>query len=183
MPKTKNPLDLENNRYGLFMNEKSFELDIFYGREYLRNDAIYLVTIHRINITETKSHALYGQSKPSDRSYLNPITINVMLDVEEGAQKYYGDTEGGLTRDDTGNLVFGVYLEELKEKDIEINRGDIVEFNISGIKNRYYEVESANTISDTMDKTLGGFKPYWKKITAVPVKSDVFLHNDGSKGV
>jgi hypothetical protein len=37
-------------------------------------------------------------------------------------------------------------------------------------------------VNDTTKKTIGGFKPYYKQITAVPVKTDVFNFEDGSKG-
>ena len=43
--------DLENNRYGLFMNENSFDLDVMYGRHYLNADVNFLVKIYRINRT------------------------------------------------------------------------------------------------------------------------------------
>jgi hypothetical protein len=69
--------------------------------------------------------------------------------------------------------MFGVYLKELEEKQLEIDRGDIVEYNLSGQKNRFYEVESANNVSDETNKTIGGFKSYWKKVIGTPVKEDV----------
>ena len=113
---------------------------------------------------------------------MSPVTISVMIGIEDGQQSFYGDNVGGIVRDDTGNLSFGVYLEELKEKKIQIDRGDIVEYNISGEKARYYEVESANNVTDTTAKTIGGFKPYWKKVTAVPIKEDVVPFLSETKG-
>jgi len=53
-------------------------------------------------------------------------------------KEYYGN--GGISRDDTGRLIIGIYLNELKNKNVEIDRGDIIEYNMSGEKNRYYEV-------------------------------------------
>lgn len=173
MKKKKTFENIADERYGLFMNENSFNLDIMYGRNFLHTDNAQTVKIHKINIIESKSHKLYGQAKAKDKVFMPPVTINVMINIEEGQQNYYGDNLGGIVRDDTGNLSFGVYLEELKEKKIEIDRGDIVEYNLSGEKKRYYEVESANNITDTTTKTIGGFKNYWRKITSVPIKEDV----------
>lgn len=173
MKKQKQHVDLEDNRYGLFMNDNSFNLDVMYGRNFIQTDNHQTVTIHRINIIETKSHSLYGQAKSKDKKYLPPVTISVMVSIDDGNQVYYGDNSGGISRDDTGNISFGVYLSELEEKELEISRGDIIEYNLSGEKNRYYEVENANNVFDTTSKTIGGFKPYWKKITGVPVKEDV----------
>lgn len=173
MKKQKQIIDIETERYGLFMTENSFDLDIMYGRNFLQTDNAQYVILHKINIIETKSHSLYGQAKAKDKKYMSPVRLNVMVKVEDGKQEYYGSNPSGIVRDDTGILSFGVYLKELEEKLVEIDRGDIVEYNMSGQKNRYYEVESVNSVTDETSKTIGGFKPYWKKITAIPIKEDV----------
>ena len=182
MKKKKQIIDLEDNRYGMFMTQNSFDLDIMYGRNYLQTDNVGEVTIHRINIIETKSHNLYGQTKSKDKKYLPPVRISVMVNVEEGKQENYGTNPGGIARDDTGPISFGVYLKELEEKNLELTRGDIIEYNMSGEKSRYYELESANNVTDETKKTIGGFKSYWKRVTGIPVKSDVFPFDDGTKG-
>ena len=173
MKKNKNDINLAEDRFGLFLTQESINLEIAYGQHYLNSDSIHFINLYRINIIETKSHQLYGQAKPQDRKYLLPIKLRVMPKIEDSKQENYGGNPSGLARDDTGNLVFGIYLKELEENDTEINRGDIVEYNISGNKNRYYEVENANLVNDETNKTIGGFVPYFKRITAVPVKEDV----------
>lgn len=173
MKKKKQNIDLEEERYGIFMSENSFDLDVELGRNFLHTDNAQYITLYRINIIETKTHSLYGQSRAGDKKFLTPVKLNVMIAIDDSNQKYYGDNSGGISRDDTGNLSFGIYLKELKEKNVEINRGDIIEYNLSGDKNRYYEVENANIVDATTNKTIGGFKNYWKKIIAVPVKEDV----------
>lgn len=182
MKKKKQIIDLEDERYGLFMTENSFELDVAYGRNFLQTDNAQYVYLHKINAIETKSHELYGQAKAKDKSFMARVRLNVMVSVDDSNQNYYGDNQG-IVRDDTGNLKFGIYLKELEEKKVDIVRGDIIEYNMSGQKSRYYEVENANMISDETQKTIGGFKPYWKEIVAVPVKSDVINFDDGKKGI
>ena len=44
---------------------------------------------------------------------------------------------------------------------------------MSGVRDRYYEVENAQNVVDATSQTIAGFKPYWKMITAVPVKEDI----------
>ena len=180
MNKKKKHIDLENQRYGLFMNENSFNLDIMYGEHYLETDVNYFVLVHKINIIESQIDDLYGQAKANDKKYLPPIKINVMIDIDNSQQSNYGNSEGGIVREDTGVLKFGVYLNELNRKKIEIDRGDIIEYNQSGERARYYEVEYANNVVDTTQQTIAGFKPYWKQIIAVPVKEDItpFLNGD-----
>ena len=183
MKKTKKRIiDLEDERMGLFMTENSFELDVMYGRNFLQTDNAQKVRIHKVDIIKSKSHSLYGQSKPEDRKFFPPITISVMIGVDDAEQKYYGDNAGGITRDDSGNISFGVYLRELEEKNLQIDRGDIIEYNMSGQRTRFYEVESANNVTDTTAKTIGGFKPYWKRVVGVPVKEDVTPFLSETKG-
>jgi len=183
MKKKKQIIDIENQRMGLFMTQNSFDLDVMYGRNFLQTDNVQEVIIHKININQTVVHALYGQSKTKDKKFMPPVRISVMVGVEDGKQEYYGNNPGGIVRDDTGNINFGVYLKELEEKKLEIDRGDIIEYNMSGSKNRYYEVESANNVTDTTAKTIGGFKTYWKKVVGVPVKEDVVPFLSETKGV
>ncbi len=182
MKKKKQIIDLENQRMGLFMTDNSFDLDVMYGRNYLQTDNAQEVIIHKINIIETKSHSLYGQAKAKDKKFMSGVRISVMVNIEEGKQEFYGGNQGGIVRDDSGNISFGVYLKELEEKHLEIDRGDIIEYNMSGEKSRFYEVESVNSVSDETKKTIGGFKPYWRKVTGVPVKEDIVPFLSETKG-
>ena len=182
MAKKKQIINLEDQRMGLFMNENSFNLDVMYGRNFLESDNAQSIILHRINLIETKKHDLYGQAKAKDKKFMTPVKLSVMIDIAESSQEFYGRIEGGVVRDDTGSLRFGIYLKELEEKETEINRGDIIEYNLSGEKNRFYEVESANNVTDETNKTIGGFKSYWKKATAVPVKEDVVPFLSETKG-
>lgn len=172
MKKKKDIIDMNAHRYGLFMSDQSNELSIMYGRSYLTNDNVQEINLYKINIIETKSHNLYGQAKSKDKKFMKPVKLNVMIGVEDGQQQYYGDTQGGIVRDDSGKLIFNVYMKELEEKKVEIDRGDIVEYNLSGEKNRYYEVENADNVIDKSARSMGGFFVFWKKIIAVPVKED-----------
>ena len=154
------------------MTPDYYDLYIDYGRYFMENHIRHTVKVYRINIIKSKSHSLYGESKPSDKSFMEGVEIFIMPVVDNKDQYYYGDSGNGITRDDTGNITFNVYLKELKEKGLEINRGDIIEYNLSGEKNRYYEVEYSNNVTDLTNQTVGGHKPYIKKVVAVPVKED-----------
>lgn len=182
MKKKKQIENIQDNRMGLFMSDNSFDLDVMYGRNFLQTDNAQTVKIHKINLLKTKSHSLYGQSKTKDKVFMTSVEISVMVNIEDGRQEYYGSGSGGIARDDSGNISFGVYLKELEEKELEIDRGDFIEYNMSGEKKRYYEVESANNVTDETKKTIGGFKPYWKRIVGVPVKEDVVPFLSETKG-
>jgi signal peptidase I len=106
-----------------------------------------------------------------------------MVDIEDTTQTNYGDNSGGIVREDTPAINIGIYIRELESKEVEINRGDIIEYNPSGEKARYYEVEYAQNVTDASSQTIGNFKPYYKNIKAVPVKEDItqFLKGDELK--
>ena len=182
MKKKKQIENIQDNRMGLFMSDNSFDLDVMYGRNFLQTDNAQKIKIHKINIIETKSHNLYGQSKTKDKVFMSPVELSAMVGIEDANQMYYGENAGGISRDDTGNLVLGIYLKELEEKQLEIDRGDIIEYNMSGEKKRYYEVENANNVTDETQKTIGGFKSYWKRVTGVPIKEDVVPFLSETKG-
>jgi hypothetical protein len=182
MAKKKKNINLESQRYGLFMSENSFNLDIEYGRNFLKTDNVQKVTIYRMNIIKTKTHDLYGQAKAKDKVFFTPVTISAFVKVESNEQSYYGGNSGGIVREDTGKIIINVYLKELEEKNIEINRGDYIGYNLSGERERYYEVESAENVVDTTDRTIGGFKSYEKRIVGVPVKEDTIPFLSETKG-
>lgn len=169
--KEKDYLDLDTNRFGLFMNERSFDLEVDLGREYIDSDVNFSVTLYKIDVIKSKVDDLYLEADPDEKVFFKPIRLRGIVDIEEGEQRNMSN--GGIVRDDSGNLVFRVYLKELEEKGTEINRGDILGYNMSGQKERYYEVFSANMVTDESDKTIAGMKPYWLKVTALPVKGDV----------
>jgi len=171
--------DREENRYGLFMSENSFNVDVMFGRNYIKSDVVHQILIYRVNIIETQVDDLYGQAKSQDKKYFAPVAVDAMVNVGDQEQANYGDGQGGIARDDTGELSFGIYLDELKEKSIEVNRGDIIQYNMSGDRDRYYEVQNAQNVVDETSQTIAGFKPYWKRITAVPVKEDITQYLKG----
>jgi hypothetical protein len=177
MPKSKKIknqyVDPNEHRYGLFMSDESFDLDVMYGRTWLVSDNVQEVFIHKINIIETKSHNLYGQTKAINKKFFNPVKISAFVNVGANQQSNYADEKNGIPRNDTGNITLNIYLKELEEKDLVIDRGDIIQYNISGEKNRYYEVDNAMNVTDSTENTRGGFRNYIKKVTGIPVKEDI----------
>jgi hypothetical protein len=172
MGRKKKNIDFESNRYGLFMTDESYKLEMMYGRHYLKTDIKHEILLYKINIIQSKSNDLYGQSKPKDKSYFAPVQLTGFIRIDDPQQSTYGD-ESGVVRDDSGNLTFNVYLDELEEKGVNFDRGDIIEYNMGGDFARYYEVFNANNVVDTTSNSIGGFRPYYKKVEALPVKEDL----------
>jgi hypothetical protein len=178
MGRKKQHIDLENDRYS-FMTQNYYNTYISYGRHYIENHIRHKVKIYKVNVIKSKSHDLYGESKPSDKVYQPPVEIFVLPIVETKEQYFFGENPNGITRDDIGKITFNVFIEELKEKNLDIDRGDVIEYNLSGERNRFFEVEYANNVTDQTNQTIGGHKPYLRKIIGTPIKEDVsqFLKN------
>lgn len=172
MKKNQKSIDLEEQKFGLFITNESYDLDISMARDYLQTDINSYVKLHRVNIIETKAHSLYGQAKSKDKKYLAPITIIGRVTINSSTQEIYGG-DNGLVRDDTGTIEVSFFLNELDELGVDINRGDIIEYNLSGNKPRFYEVDNANNVVDSTKMTFGGFVPVFRKVTGVPAKVDV----------
>ncbi len=83
MKKNKNDINLNEDRFGLFLSQESIDLEITYGQHYLTSDSVHYINLYRINIIETKVHQLYGQAKPQDRKYLPPVKLRVMPKIED----------------------------------------------------------------------------------------------------
>ena len=160
-------------RTPLFMSETSLDLDIEAARSYLRQDTNFIVNLYRINVIESRVDDLYGESLPADKKFFPPISLSVMLNINDSDQSFM--SEIGIIREDVGELKFDVFIKELKERNVEINRGDVVGYNATGEIERYYEVVKSDNIIDSNVKTFGGFKPIYKTIRCVPVKDDVIL--------
>lgn len=169
--KNKDYISMDEGRYGIFMNENSFNLEVMYGREFLKTDVNFVVKLYRINVIETEVDDLYGETRPSEKKFFPPVMIRGIVDIDPASQSYMGGSM--ITREDSGIMKFKVYLKELDELDVEFSRGDFIAYNLSGERERYYEVVSADNITDATNKTIAGMKPYWKLITAIPVKGDV----------
>lgn len=164
--------DLENNRYGKFYSENSYNLDIMYGREYFKSDINHEIILYKINIIKSKVDDLYGQTSTKNKTYLPPIHIRGLVVIGDVDLSYYGN-ENSLMREDVGNLAFTTYIDELKELNVDFDRGDIIEYNTDSNRRRFYEVVNANKVIDSTSKSRGSFKPFQKTIVAIPVKEDV----------
>ncbi|MFW6219921.1 MAG: hypothetical protein ACOC33_03695 [bacterium] len=166
------------NRINIFYDENSYNLDVEYGRAYVEQDVHTHITLYRIDVIQSRVDDLYGEALPSDKKYFPPIQLTAQIEsLDQDEQEYRGNS--GIVRQDTGNLIFSVFLKELEEKDTDINRGDIVSY-YTGKKERFYEVANADYTYDNTEKSMLGYKPYIRTIEATPIKSDVinnFLDN------
>jgi hypothetical protein len=163
-----------NDKLSLFYNQDSFNLDINYGRHYYSTDTNFNILLYRANIIESVVDDFYGEAKPINKKFEQPIRVNIWISENASEeQKYLSDT--GIIRQDVESFIFNIYEKELEENKIQINRGDVIEYNPSNRKRRLYEVVDANYINESINQTYGGFTTYYRRIVCIPVKEDFVL--------
>lgn len=166
--------DIENtsSKYGLYFDDNMLDLELEYRMDYISNDINHTIKYYELDIVNTEKHKLYGESKPTSKKFKNPVEINILPSIEDNKQAFYGNIDNGIIREDSGNLTCMIFIKELENKNVTIKRGDIITYNLSGLKNRMYEIIFADNVSDVTSKTLGGFIPIFKKVIGSPVKED-----------
>ena len=66
-----------------FFDGSDLNLEVEMGRDYFETDIPATVLLYRIDYKKTKVHALYGESRASEKIALAPVEIRVKFNVEE----------------------------------------------------------------------------------------------------
>lgn len=152
-----------------FYSETDAMFDRSVSREFSFTDAKNSITLYRIDIVKSKSKNFYGESKPSEKKILDPVELNIVLDIGDIDNEYRAEI--GIHEQRINKFSFGVYIDDLEEKNVTINRGDYFIYN-DGDKKRVYEITIVSNI-DTKNSLMGD-KPMYKLVEATQVKEDVF---------
>lgn len=177
MPKRK-PINIGVRESGFF-TLKDLKLEVEMGRTYLQTDTPQSLLLYRIDYKKTKVHALYGESRATEKVALPPVEIRVRFNVEENKSEYLGNSI--LAKQWGGKLIFTVYNDELEEKNVDINRGDYVGLRDANNNLRFYEIYENDKVNIGNDKTIAGIESYYRKIEAVAVDTDVFVSTYGKQ--
>lgn len=152
-----------------FYGERDFDIDLRYSREFSDTDATAKITLYRVNTVKTKSHKLYGESKVFQKQFLKPIELNITMTIDDPTIKFMSN--GGVYNERIDLIKFGVYKEELEEKNCTMNRGDFFIY-FDGDKERNFEITKITNV-ESNNSTLG-YKPFFSIIEATQVLEDVF---------
>ena len=116
---------------------------------------------------------LYGDVSDGNRpSFIASAKPGKALPFYEKFVKYLSDK--GIYNESIGSFEFGVYLQELEEKNTEIKRGDFVKY-FDGEKERFFEVSKSTNIKS--NNSILGYKPIYTLVSAVYVKENVIMEN------
>ena len=148
-------------------NQNDFDYDTMMGREFWSVDSNFKVMLYRIDVVKTKTHELYGAVYKNDKKFLTPIELTITLNIGNTTNNFL--SQNGIVNESLESFKFGVYLQELEEKNCHIKRGDYVKY-FDGRVERFFEVTTASNI-DTNNSAYG-FKPLYKTIECIYVKKD-----------
>ena len=165
-------LHLPNTRLNKWFTEEDYNLEVELGREWLEGDLNIIVVLFRIDLNKTIVDDLYGEAKAHEKHYHPPVELRVKIDIDESTTSY--DVLKVSSRESQPKLIFSIFTQQLEEKNTEVSRGDIIGYN-DGVKGvRYFEVFDANYTNISNNRTIMGYKSYWRKISCIMIDKDVF---------
>lgn len=157
-------------RNSKFFGEEDFDLEVEFAKEYLEQDANQTVILYRVDLSKTKVNDIYHEAKKDAVSFLTPIELPVIYEVEEGEMKAYNNKiQKGLYAQ-AGRLTFSVLLATLEEYNCDISRGDYIGVQIDPEHREYYTVTDDGRVNATSNKfSMYGTKPYARTIHCASV--------------
>jgi len=161
------------NRLSKFYGWEDFELEKNISREYVEGDIDFRVILYRVDHEKTNHDDLYGEVDPYQIKYKPPIELSCTLSLKPKQNKQY-NPNGTLIREEWGNLEFSVYIDQLTELQIEINKGDYIGYPTTTNYIKYFTVVDNDIVNDETKRLLGGKLPIYRKIICVPVDNSEF---------
>jgi len=112
----------------LFGSERDASLIKRFNRELINELVDIEVAFYKLSLDDTEAN-MYDEA--DNKVYHSPMKINALVDKQD--KSYTGDDSG---YDITRSATFGFFREDLKDSNIHIEEGDIIEYD-----NEFYEVD------------------------------------------
>lgn len=159
-------------RLGKFFGENDYSLDISLGEEWLVGDMNFTCVLYRIDRYKTKTDDVYGETVEDGIKFLPPVEFNAYVQVSAPENKMMGSTR--IDQMEPGNIRVSVYQKTLDDLEIDINFGDYIGYYESETLVRYYTVNNDGRVVSDNKHTYGGYKPFYRTISASPVGPNEF---------
>jgi len=159
-------------RLGKFFGENDYNLDISMGEEWLVGDMNFTCVLYRIDRYKTKTDDVYGETVEDGIKFLPPVEFNAFIQVSAPENKMMGTTR--IDQMEPGNIRVSVYQKTLDDLEIDINFGDYIGYYESETLVRYYTVNNDGRVVSDNKHTYGGYKPFYRTISASPVGPNEF---------
>jgi hypothetical protein len=147
-------------RLGKFFGGEDFDLDIGMGQEWLEGDMNFTIVLYRIDRYKTKKDDVYGEVLEDGVQFMAPTN------------KFYGNSK--IEIQEPGNMKFSIYQKQLEDLNVEIFMGDYIGYYETEDRVRYYTVSDDGYVRSDNKHTYGGYKPFYRTITATWVSENEF---------
>ena len=160
------------SRLGKFFGGEDYALDTSMGQEWLEGDMNFTVILYRIDRYKTKTDAVYGEVLEDGIQFLAPIELKGLVQVMAPNNKFLGNSK--VKQLEPGNMKFSLYQKQLDDLQVEIQFGDYLGYYETEDKVRYYSVSDDGKVVSDNKHTYGGYKPFYRTITATWVSENEF---------
>jgi hypothetical protein len=155
-----------------FFGSEDFALEQEMGREWLEGDMNLTLVLYRVDRQKTKTDDVYGETEDDGIKFLPPVEFRGYVTIEQPENQDYANSR--MTQMEPGNLKVGVYQNALDELGIDISYGDYIGYYETEKRVRYYSVVNDGRVVSDNKHTYGGYKPFYRSITAAPVNDGEF---------
>lgn len=159
-------------RLGKFFGAEDYALDISMGEEWLLGDMNFTVILYRIDRRKTKTDDVYGEVLQDGIQFMSPIELKGLVQIMAPTNKLLGNSK--VKQDEPGNMKFSLYQKTLDDLEVEIQMGDYFGYYETEDKVRYYTVVDDGIVKSDNKHTYGGYKPFYRTITATWVSENEF---------
>jgi len=159
-------------RLGKFFGGEDYSLEIDMGQEWLEGDMNFTVILYRIDRYKTKTDDVYGEVLEDGIQFLAPVELKGLVQVMAPTSKFIGNSK--VEQKEPGNMKFSIYQKQLNDLDVEIFLGDYIGYYESEDRVRYYVVSDDGYVKSDNKHTYGGYKPFYRTITATYVSENEF---------
>ena len=162
------------NRNSLFYDADMFALEREIGKDYIEQDMGQTVILYQVDMSQTQTDAVYGETKPDGVVFKTPVEIPCTYKIEQSELKSYEKTKQLGTYNKVGKLTVGVYKETLDELGVDIKKGDYIGIQVTPDHAEYWVVVNDMKCNYDNAHTLWGTVPLYYTIQAAPVDSSEF---------
>jgi hypothetical protein len=143
------------NRNSLFYDAESFAFEKEIGKNYIEQDMGQTVVLYQVNVQETQSDAVYGETDAGAIQFKPPVEIPCVYKIEAPELKSYDKSKQLGTYNKIGKLTFSYYKETIDELGVEIKKGDYVGIQVTPEKMVFWVINNINPNYDNAHTLFG----------------------------
>jgi hypothetical protein len=159
-------------RLGKFFGGEDYTLDIGMGEEWLLGDMNFTIILYRIDRYKTKTDDVYGEVLEDGIQFLAPVELKGLVQIMAPSNKNLGNSK--VAQNEPGNMKFSIYQKTLEDLGVNIFTGDYIGYYETEDRVRYYTVVDDGIVKSDNKHTYGGYKPFYRTVTATWVSENEF---------